>query len=90
MGSEANQDQSPAGLRTLASPDNFHRAGWLINFRCWMAVFFLSVRPELTLNGGLVIKDGRHPLVHEATREPVVPVRLQCDIRTVQPCSRQL
>ena len=50
----------------------------------------LSVRPELTLNGGLVIKDGRPPLVHEATREPVVPVRLQCNIRTVQTYSRQL
>jgi len=62
----------------LTALGNFHRDRALIDFCCWIAVFFLSVRPELSLNGSLVIKDGRHPLVHEATREPVVSVSDQC------------
>jgi len=32
------------------------------------------VRPELNMNDATVIKDGRHPLVAEATHEQVVPV----------------
>ena len=31
------------------------------------------VRPDLTMNGEMVIKDGRHPLVQNATNETMVP-----------------
>lgn len=37
------------------------------------------VRPELTMNGALVIEDGRHPLVQNATNEPMVPNDVEMD-----------
>lgn len=60
-----------------------HESIALLDFLCSLAIYSSSgagcVKPELTKDGPLVIKKGRHPIMEKIHKIPFIPVLIALD-----------